>query len=209
MVPLILITNQDLVSTSYQTSYQTMSRTIRHPTMIHQIHHWSPYENAVLKDLTKKYVVSTTLDWKFITDKLNHRIGSSWHHTQCREIFVNHLNGISKGPFTPKEILKLLLLTKRMGHNWTPMAKHFPGRSASQLKNNWHALQRRKLTAEFKLGSSKKNAQTLSATKVPFLHHMGINKPSSSRKAEDPQPSAGLMMLAKIASSRYEKFANK
>lgn len=100
---------------------------------------WNSEEDLVLKKLTKKHPGN----WALISGKFNKKTGLSRNSNQCRERFINHLDeNIIKSPFDEKELIKLLVLSKKT-HTWTDMTKFFPGRSPNQLKNTFYATERK------------------------------------------------------------------
>jgi hypothetical protein len=60
---------------------------------------------------------------------------------QCRERYENYLaDVVSTSPWTTNDDQRLLQMVNNCGHQWTEMAKYFPGRSPNNLKNRWHKV---------------------------------------------------------------------
>lgn len=90
---------------------------------------WRLEEDTSLKSLYRQYGTQ----WKHIASFLPGRNGK-----QCRERFVNHLDGsVSKKKWTSEEDDKLLYLQSQHGNKWSLIASQMSGRSSCGVKNRW------------------------------------------------------------------------
>lgn len=93
-------------------------------------------EDAALTTLVKKYGDS---DWSTIS-----KIIRTKNSRQCHDRWFYYLSPkLNRGPFTEDEDKKLIQLTKKYGQHWVKIAKHFSGRTDTQIKNRWNVLKRR------------------------------------------------------------------
>ncbi|EAX89823.1 Myb-like DNA-binding domain containing protein [Trichomonas vaginalis G3] len=93
-------------------------------------------EDAALQTLVKKY---GECDWSTIS-----RIIRTKNSRQCHDRWFYYLTPkLNRGPFTEEEDNKLVQLEKKYGQHWVKIAKHFSGRTDTQIKNRWNVLKRR------------------------------------------------------------------
>lgn len=83
---------------------------------------------------------------KYGTD--NWELISQWIGTknvrQCHDRWFYYLSPeINKNPWTEEEDQRLIQLSNQYGRRWVQIAKHFEGRTDTQIKNRMKVLQRR------------------------------------------------------------------
>lgn len=76
-----------------------------------------------------------------ISSKLPNRTGK-----QIRDRFLNILRpNLKKGEWTLQEDALLMGLSHKIGHKWSSIAKHMPGRSEAQVKNRFYSHIKKRL----------------------------------------------------------------
>lgn len=94
-------------------------------------------EDETLKSLVAKY---GTDDWDQISD-----IMETKNARQCHDRWFYNLSPkVVKTPFTVDEDQKLLNLVSKIGPHWVKIAKHFPGKTDTQIKNRYKVLKKKK-----------------------------------------------------------------
>ena len=79
--------------------------------------------------------------WAMISSKLPNRTGK-----QIRDRYLNILRpNLKKGEWTLQEDTLLMALSHKIGHKWSSIAKHMPGRSEAQVKNRFYSHIKKKL----------------------------------------------------------------
>ncbi|EAX95430.1 Myb-like DNA-binding domain containing protein [Trichomonas vaginalis G3] len=93
-------------------------------------------EDAALQSLVKKY---GDADWSAIANALRTK-----NSRQCHDRWFYYLSPkLNRNPFTEEEDNKLIQLEKKYGQHWVKIAKHFSGRTDTQIKNRWNVIKRR------------------------------------------------------------------
>jgi hypothetical protein len=92
---------------------------------------WTPREDAQLLELMTKYGQS----WAMIASCLSGRTGK-----QVRDRFLNKLRpGVRCGDWSNAEDELVVRLMKQVGHRWSFIATHLPGRTEVQVKNRFYS----------------------------------------------------------------------
>jgi hypothetical protein len=85
--------------------------------------------------------------WQKIANELNERIGqgSTRAGKQCRERWLNHLDGrIRKDPWLAEEDMTLLTKQQIIGNKWSDIVMYLPGRTENMVKNRFNTLAKQK-----------------------------------------------------------------
>lgn len=98
---------------------------------------WQPSEDAKVLELIGHYGQS----WALIAAALGNRTGK-----QVRDRYLNYLRAdIKDEDFTIQEDRLLLSLYYQVGHKWSKIASHLPGRTECQVKNRFYAHIKKRL----------------------------------------------------------------
>jgi len=98
---------------------------------------WTPKEDQKLVELMKKYGQS----WAMISSLMDGRTGK-----QVRDRFLNKLRpNIRCGDWSQREDEILVSLCKEIGHRWSLIATHLPGRTEAQVKNRYYSSIKKRL----------------------------------------------------------------
>jgi len=98
---------------------------------------WTPKEDAQLMELMKKYGQS----WAMISSVMEGRTGK-----QVRDRYLNKLRpNIKCGDWSPQEDELVVSLCKEIGHRWSLIANHLPGRTEGQVKNRFYSHIKKRL----------------------------------------------------------------
>ena len=104
---------------------------------------WKPEHDEVLRELVaKKY--GKKGKWVEISKEINSRLGCNFNSKQCRTRYQNVLDDtIKAGPISSEEAAIIDEALQKYGKAWTTIAKILDGRTDNQVKNYYHAKQRR------------------------------------------------------------------
>jgi hypothetical protein len=92
---------------------------------------WTPKEDAKLMEMMKKYGQS----WAMISSMMEGRTGK-----QVRDRYLNKLRpNIKLGDWSAQEDELVVTLIKEIGHRWSLIANHLPGRTEGQVKNRFYS----------------------------------------------------------------------
>jgi hypothetical protein len=92
---------------------------------------WSQKEDNKLMELMKKYGQS----WAMISSMMDGRTGK-----QVRDRYLNKLRpNIKLGDWSAQEDELIVTLIKEIGHRWSLIANHLPGRTEGQVKNRFYS----------------------------------------------------------------------
>lgn len=121
-------------------------------------------EDAILIKLVHELGLNS---WDAISQRLPNR-----NPRQCRERYVNYLApDLSHEQFTREEDMLLREKLKEYGKRWVQIAKFFPSRTDTMLKNRWLVLSRR--DPDIKHTTSRTSGQNQRIERVnefPGLH---------------------------------------
>jgi len=117
---------------------------------------WSIKEDSQLQKFIEKFGT----DWRVISAHLQYRTPK-----QCRERWINHSGpGIIKGKLTEDEWNIVVASQESLGNRWSEIAKLIPGRTPNQIKNLWHAMERRRKSIINPREDKRKNQVILTET---------------------------------------------
>lgn len=116
-------TNQDLATSSH-----SEARTKRH---------FTSEEDSLLKELVRTHGMN---QWHNISSHMTNRTAR-----QCRDRWKNYLDpNLNKAPWTQEEDHLLMKLCSTPDNkSWSQIAKHFKGRTDTDIKNHYNKLKRR------------------------------------------------------------------
>lgn len=124
------ITKAQSATQSAAKSSQKRSKRGRNP--------WTPKEDAKLMELMKKYGQS----WAMISSLMDGRTGK-----QVRDRYLNKLRpNIKIGDWSAQEDELVVTLIKEIGHRWSLIANHLPGRTEGQVKNRFYSHIKKRLS---------------------------------------------------------------
>ena len=93
-------------------------------------------EDDKLRELVKKLGEQ---NWLMVSSYMKTR-----NSRQCKDRWFQYLSpNANVKPWTEEEELCLRYLVVELNGRWTEIAKRFPGRSDSQVRNKWRTIQRR------------------------------------------------------------------
>lgn len=120
-----------------QTEQQTITqKQMVIPPMRRVKNKFSMSEDAALQNLVKRYGDN---DWVTIAKMLRTK-----NSRQCHDRWFYYLSPkLNHGPFTEEEDNKLIQLQQKYGQRWVKIAKHFAGRTDTQIKNRWNVIKRK------------------------------------------------------------------
>lgn len=102
---------------------------------------FSPAEDQLLRQLVANLGSN---NWKQIAANMEGR-----NSKQCKERWTHYLNpNISHDPWTPQEDELLCQKVDNIGTKWTEIAKFFPRRTDTSVKNRWVVLMRKRALHE-------------------------------------------------------------
>lgn len=128
---------------------------------------WTPKEDAKLMELMKKYGQS----WAMISSLMEGRSGK-----QVRDRYLNKLRpNIKIGDWSAQEDELVVTLIKEIGHRWSLIANHLPGRTEGQVKNRFYSHIKKRLSSN----------GTYSHTSVSRTSSEGMNSFTASPQPEE------------------------
>ena len=93
-------------------------------------------EDALLKSLVMLYGED---NWEEVAAKIKGR-----NPRQCKDRWFLYLSPhINHSPWTDEEENLLIALVNELGPHWVKIAKHFQGRTDTQIKNKWNVIKRK------------------------------------------------------------------
>ncbi|KAK0556955.1 hypothetical protein OC846_000799 [Tilletia horrida] len=172
---------------------------------------WSRQEDTLLRAAVQEL---GTDDWVHVASRVGSRTGD-----QCAKRWRDVLDpNIVHDRWTSTEDAKLIELTKKLGHNWSLIATHFPGRRGVQCRNRSHSLTKRleahgSLEAastghiQIRTGSSTHRRTANSTSRSPFQpYSSNLSGPNSSYQTVDTHlglnNSATSLMMSSADSSQ-------
>ncbi|KAK6920695.1 SANT/Myb domain [Dillenia turbinata] len=107
----------------------------------------------------------TTPDGLLLGFRSNMEFGLSFDHNHVFATIpqTDQVDQIQKEPWTMEEEQILLEAQKEMKNKWVMIAKKFPGRTASNIKNRWNSMLRRKGHSRTQVPDELKNGRALLA----------------------------------------------
>ncbi|CAN0179078.1 unnamed protein product, partial [Phaeothamnion confervicola] len=91
---------------------------------------WHPGEDERLRNAVSEV---GEVNWKEIASRVKSR-----NHVQCLQRWKKVLRpGLIKGPWTPEEDERLVILIGRGFKNWGALSQHLPGRTSKQCRERW------------------------------------------------------------------------
>ena len=129
----------------------------------HRHNKWTSIEDERLKYLVQN---SKKPNWKLIASRMPNR-----NSRQCQERWEYYLSpSVNNSPWSHEEDVLLLEKYKEIGSKWSMIAKCFSGRTNTNVKNRYLALQRSKKIVDLdkQLSSSSIN-ETVKAMSPPQI----------------------------------------
>ena len=97
---------------------------------------FTPKEDEHLRELVKKFGEK---NWLMVSTAMKTR-----NSRQCKDRWFQYLSpNANLNPWTKEEEERLKQLIIQLNGKWFEIAKYFPGRSDSQVRNKWRTIQRK------------------------------------------------------------------
>ncbi|EAY03679.1 Myb-like DNA-binding domain containing protein [Trichomonas vaginalis G3] len=142
----------------------------------HRHNKWSPSEDEKLRSLV---ISSNKLNWRLIALNIPNR-----NARQCQERWNYYLSpNVNNGEWTKEEDELLYEKYREFGTKWQQIAKFFRGRTNTNVKNRFLALERKaqRLESASSSSSSEDNIESASPAPkfiIPSILSLGVSFPS-------------------------------
>jgi hypothetical protein len=141
---------------------------------------WTEEEDAKLKAIVELNGAAEKVKWSNIAKQIPGRNGM-----QCRQRYFNNLDpSVKKGKWTEEEDSVIFKAQKKMGNQWSKIAKLLPGRTDNNVVNRFNSSARKKWMLLHEKELNEINEHTIIHSLVPPepAHSETSNTASCKRK---------------------------